>query len=182
MSGSVLVRGARQLLTLRGPAEPRRGAALHELSIIRDGALLIEDGRIVEVGLSRRVENLASVRRSQEIDATGRVVMPGFVDCRAHLVWGVSALDDYEARIAAAIEEPPGGPAPDPRAAQLFGQPPGIARPPMRERHDPAWNNDSGGGVGLRLRRAKRVEDPAGASKVEWRTGGYSVHIFRPGI
>jgi imidazolonepropionase len=112
MSGSVLVRGARQLLTLRGPAEPRRGAALHELSIIRDGALLIEDGRIVEVGLSRRVENLASVRRSQEIDATGRVVMPGFVDCRAHLVWGVSALDDYEARIAAAIEEPPGGPAP----------------------------------------------------------------------
>ena len=41
MSGTLLVRGARQLITLRGPAEPRRGAALKELSIIRDGALLI---------------------------------------------------------------------------------------------------------------------------------------------
>ena len=111
MSGTLLVRGARQLITLRGPAEPRRGAALKELSIIRDGALLIEDGRIVEVGLSRRVENLALVRRSQEIDATGHVVMPGFVDCHTHLVWGVPSLDDYEARIAA-DQEPAHAPAP----------------------------------------------------------------------
>jgi len=112
MSGTLLVRGARQLLTLRGPAEPRRGAALQELSIIRDGALLIEDGRIVEVGLSRRVENLALVRRPQEIDATGRVVMPGFVDCHTHLAWGAPSLDDYEARVAAAAPEPAHAPAP----------------------------------------------------------------------
>ena len=46
MSGTLLVRGARQLITLRGPGEPRRGADLNELGIIRDGALLIEDGRI----------------------------------------------------------------------------------------------------------------------------------------
>lgn len=90
------------MLTLRGPAEPRRGAALNELGIIRDGALLIEDARIVEVGLSRRVENLALARRSQEIDATGRVVMPAFVDCHAHLVWGGAALDEYESRTAGA--------------------------------------------------------------------------------
>jgi imidazolonepropionase len=104
MSGTLLVRGARQLITLRGPAEPRRGAALKELSIIRDGALLIEDGRIVEVGLSRRVENLALLHGSQEIDATGHVVMPGFVDCHTHLVWGLPCLDDFEARIAGAPE------------------------------------------------------------------------------
>jgi len=96
MSGTLLVRGARQLLTLRGSAEPRRGSALQELGIIRDGALLIEDGRVVEVGVSRRVENLALGRRSQELDATGRVVMPGFVDCHAHLVRGAVWLDDHE--------------------------------------------------------------------------------------
>src|ERR1035441_7384294 len=107
MSGTLLVRGARQLITLRGSAEPRRGAALAELGIIRDGALLIEDGRIVQVGLSRRVENLALVHRSQEIDATGHVVMPGFVDCHAHLVGGGAWLDDAETRI-----EPAHGPAP----------------------------------------------------------------------
>lgn len=112
MSGTLLVRGARQLITLRGSAGPRRGAALQELGIIRDGALLIEDGRIVEVGLSRRVENLVLAHRSQEIDVTGRVVMPGFVDCHAHVVWGTPSLDDYEARIAGVTQEPPRGPEP----------------------------------------------------------------------
>ena len=100
------MRGARQLITLRGPAEPRRGAALKELGIIRDGALLIEDGKIVEVGVSRRVENLALAHRSQEIDATGHVVMPGFVDCHAHLVWGVPEPDEYEARMDGATPDP----------------------------------------------------------------------------
>jgi imidazolonepropionase len=50
-----LVRGARQLLTLRGPAGPRRGAALGELGVIPDGALLIRGGEILEAGPSRRV-------------------------------------------------------------------------------------------------------------------------------
>jgi imidazolonepropionase len=112
MSGTLLVRGARQLITLRGSAEPRRGAALKELGIIRDGAVLIEDGRIVEVGLSRRVENLGLVHRSQEIDATGHVVMPGFVDCHMHFAWDVPRLDDYEASIAGAAQEPAHASAP----------------------------------------------------------------------
>jgi hypothetical protein len=81
-STKTLVRGARQLLTLRGPAGPRRGAALGELGIVPDGAVLIRGGKILEAGPSRRVENLALARGAHEIDATGRVVMPGFVDSR----------------------------------------------------------------------------------------------------
>src|SRR3984885_8357977 len=81
-----LVRGARQLLTLRGPSGPRRGANLRNLGIIQDGAVLIADGLIVEVGLSRRLENLAVARGAQEVDASGCVVLPGFVDGDVHLV------------------------------------------------------------------------------------------------
>ena len=84
-----LIRGARQLLTLRGPTGPRRGADLQHLGIIPDGALLIAGGRIVEVGPSRRIENLALARGAQEVDASGCVVMPGFVDCNVHLVTNV---------------------------------------------------------------------------------------------
>lgn len=109
MSGTLLVRGARQLLTLRGSAEPRRGDALKELGIIRDGALLIRDGRIVEVGLSRRVENLVDAHRSQEIDATGRVVMPGFVDCHARLLGSVPEPGDVEGRFEGVSEIETGG-------------------------------------------------------------------------
>src|SRR5579864_7713691 len=79
-----LIRGARQLLTLRGPSGSRRGADLRNLGLIQDGAVLIVDGLIREVGSSRRVENLALAREANEIDATGRVVMPGFVDSHTH--------------------------------------------------------------------------------------------------
>ena len=82
---TVLIRGARQLVTLRGPTRPRRGAELGDLGIIPDGALLIRDGRIAEAGLTRRVENLAVARDVREINASGRVVMPGFVDGRVQL-------------------------------------------------------------------------------------------------
>jgi len=82
----ILLRGARQLITLQGPAGPRRGAALNELGIIRDGALLLQAGEILEMGPSRRLENLAAGRGAREIDAAGRVVMPGFVDGRTRLI------------------------------------------------------------------------------------------------
>jgi len=88
MRKATLIRGARQLLTLRGPSGPRRGADLRNLGIIQDGAVLIADGLIREVGPSRRLENLALARGADEIDASGRVVMPGFVDSHAHLAGG----------------------------------------------------------------------------------------------
>jgi imidazolonepropionase len=78
----ILLRGARQLITLRGPEGPRRGAALNELGIIHDGALLLQGGKILEMGPSRRLENLTVARGAREINAAGRVVMPGFVDSR----------------------------------------------------------------------------------------------------
>jgi len=110
---TVLVRGARQLLTLRGPAGPRRGAALRDLGIINDGAVLISGGLIQEVGTSRRVENLSAARDAEEIDATGKVVLPGFVDSHTHLVFAAPRLLDYEMRLGGssypAIAEAGGG-------------------------------------------------------------------------
>jgi imidazolonepropionase len=100
-----LVRGARQLLTLRGPSGPRRGADLRNLGIIQDGAVLIADGLIREVGSSRRLENLALARGAEEIDASGRVVMPGFVDSHAHLAGGPARVSDYQMRLGGATEE-----------------------------------------------------------------------------
>ena len=99
----VLIRGARQLLTLRGPKEPRRGAALDDLGIIHDGSLLIRDGIVEEVGTTRRVENLASARDAMEINAAGRVVMPGFVDCHTHLAFPPSGGPDADDRSAARL-------------------------------------------------------------------------------
>jgi imidazolonepropionase len=80
-----LVRNARQLLTLQGPSGPRGGPAT-ELSIVSNGAVLIRNGVIEQVGSARRLENLAGARKAREIDATGKLVMPGFVDADVGLV------------------------------------------------------------------------------------------------
>jgi imidazolonepropionase len=94
-----LVRGARQLLTLRGPSGPRRGADLKNLGLIQDGAVLIVDGLIQQVGSARRLENLALARQAEEIDASGCVVMPGFVDSNTHLIAGSArAIQDISPR------------------------------------------------------------------------------------
>jgi imidazolonepropionase len=81
----LLLRGAKQLLTLRGPSGVRRGAALNDLGIIEDGSILIQDRRILSVGPTRRIENLKESRRAIDVPVTGCVVMPGFVDPAIHV-------------------------------------------------------------------------------------------------
>src|SRR5437868_15548094 len=97
MSNPVLVRHAGQLLTLRGPDGPRRGAALNDLGLISDGAVLVRDGVIETAGSAADVERAAAgVRDVREIDAAGRVVMPGVVDCHSHVVVGHPRSMQYE--------------------------------------------------------------------------------------
>jgi len=100
MSQRMLVRGARQLLTLRGGAGPRRGAELGELSIIENGAMVVENGIIAAVGPASRIENLSIARGAAELDVKGRVVMPGFIDSHTHLLYGSPRLEDFAMRIA----------------------------------------------------------------------------------
>jgi imidazolonepropionase len=94
--GRTLIRGARQVLTLRGAAGSRRGPALRQLQIIEDGSVLIENGRIRDVGPTRRVENLQAARHAREVPAFGRVIMPGFADPQVHLLTGPAQLDVFE--------------------------------------------------------------------------------------
>ncbi len=96
----ILIRRARQLLTLRGPEGPRRGAALADLGLVDNGAVLVRDGLIEAAGPSPEVERLG--RNAKVVDAAGRVVMPGFVDSHTHLVFGVPRLRDYEMRLGGA--------------------------------------------------------------------------------
>jgi imidazolonepropionase len=93
---SVVLLHASQLVTLAGPKRPRIGAELSELAIIRDGGLLIRDGKIDNVGPSNEIEKKAG--DAQIVDAKGRVVLPGFVDAHTHLVFAGNRLDDFERR------------------------------------------------------------------------------------
>ncbi len=86
-----------QLVTLAGPARPRILGELRELSIIEDGAMLLNDGLIERVGARREIEPLIGAD-CETIDAGGRVVLPGFVDAHAHPVFAGTRADEYEMR------------------------------------------------------------------------------------
>jgi imidazolonepropionase len=62
---------------------------MSDLSVVPHGTVLIRNGVIEDVGPARRVENLAGAKKAREIDATGRVAMPAFVDADMALVTAV---------------------------------------------------------------------------------------------
>jgi imidazolonepropionase len=72
------------------------GCELSELAIIRDGGMLIRDGKIDTVGPSTEIEKKAD--GAEIIDADGKIVLPGFVDAHTHLVFAGNRLDDFERR------------------------------------------------------------------------------------
>jgi len=100
----MLITGASQLLTLQGSA-PRRGTALGNLRIIKNGALLVRDGLIAAVGTRRRLEALPEAATAERLDLGGRVVLPGFVDSHTHLIHAASRAEEYELKIAGASYE-----------------------------------------------------------------------------
>ncbi|KUO39569.1 MAG: amidohydrolase [Candidatus Hadarchaeum yellowstonense] len=51
--------------------------------IIQDGAVVIEENRIVDVGKTKKIKSSHRVER--EIDCRGKLVLPGLVDCHVHL-------------------------------------------------------------------------------------------------
>ena len=54
-----------QLVTMAGAVGPRTGAAMCDLGIVADGAMLIEDGLILQVGTRAAIER----RIAGEIEA-----------------------------------------------------------------------------------------------------------------
>src|SRR5438045_8415465 len=58
--------------------------------------MLIRDGRIAAVGTSDEIALAA--KDLEGVDASGKVVLPGFVDAHTHLVFGGNRLDDFERR------------------------------------------------------------------------------------
>src|SRR3954449_11197064 len=93
---SLAVLHASQVVTLTGAKSPRIVAEMSELAIIREGGMLVRDGKIESVGPSDEMEK--NVGDAEIVDARGRSVMPGFVDAHTHLVFAGNRLDDFERR------------------------------------------------------------------------------------
>jgi imidazolonepropionase len=94
-SASLLVLHASELLTLGGTPQPRTREAASELGLIEDGAVYAEGDRIVDVGTTSQVLS-RHPRASVHLDATGAVVIPGFVDPHTHPIFAGSREREVE--------------------------------------------------------------------------------------
>jgi len=99
---ATLVLDASQLLTLAGCDGPRAGREKGSLGLLRDGAVLIEEGLVVRAGPRERVLAHPLAKGAERLSAEGRVVTPGFVDAHTHPVFTAPRLDDFEARVSGA--------------------------------------------------------------------------------
>jgi imidazolonepropionase len=91
----MLIHSATQLLALAGP--PQRGQSLGDLGLISDGAVLVSNGKIVALGASD--ELLQTYPDEDRLDASGKVVMPGFVDPHTHAIWAGDRSAEFELRL-----------------------------------------------------------------------------------
>lgn len=106
---SLLIRNARTLTMCDGapdrlqptPPGPRRGRELGMLGIIPSADVLVRDGIIAEVRPGGTPAGAAGGDLA-ELDARGRVLMPGFVDCHTHACWAGSRIEEWERKLAGA--------------------------------------------------------------------------------
>lgn len=97
-SVDMIVHSAEQLCTLRGGVQ--RGSHLGDLGIIEDGAIAILGGSITAAATTGQI--LERFHSERMVDASGHVVMPGFVDPHTHLVWAGDRAAEFEQRVAGA--------------------------------------------------------------------------------
>jgi imidazolonepropionase len=94
----MLIHSASQLLTLSGG--PQRGHTLGRLGILEDGAVLVRDESILAVGPT--TEMLAAYPDEPRLDASGCVVLPGFVDPHTHVIWAGDRAAEFEMKMGGA--------------------------------------------------------------------------------
>jgi len=98
MNGNLIVIHAAELATSQGD-QARCGQAMNDLHLVPDGAVCIEKGIITAVGPTDEILAAVDSRAFTVIDASGRAVLPGFVDSHTHFIFGGYRADEFAWRL-----------------------------------------------------------------------------------
>lgn len=93
---------AASLAQVHDSGEVRRGPAQSDLNIVTDGAVAIRNGRIVAVGATAEVLAAHGNDDVPTIDARGRCVLPGLVECHSHPLFAGERHHEYAERLGGA--------------------------------------------------------------------------------
>ena len=104
IEADLLIHSAAQVVTCASNepkrGAPKRGLAMQDVGLISDGAIAVRDGRILAVGPTDSIRERYTV--VQTINASGKVICPGFVDPHTHVVYAGDRINEFEQRIRGA--------------------------------------------------------------------------------
>lgn len=100
MPKKLLIKNIRQLLQVEeNPRKKVCGTDMKKLPLLEDAWLAIEDGIIAGFGLMKDWEGISDWRDLEVIDATGKLVLPAWIDSHTHLVYANSRHGEFSDRI-----------------------------------------------------------------------------------
>jgi imidazolonepropionase len=93
-----IIRNISQLVTCSGFAA-KRGREMSDLGIIENGVVVVTKGVITYVGRDNEHLPLDDKEYYETIDATGKAVLPGFIDSHTHFVFGGYREEEFAWRM-----------------------------------------------------------------------------------
>lgn len=102
MRADLLILNGNQMCTLRGPKTARTTDDLRHLGTVPKAAVAMDRGRIVAVGSTEEIKNKVDRRFVEVVDATGKTIIPGFVDPHTHAIFAGSREDEFARKIEGA--------------------------------------------------------------------------------
>jgi len=99
---TILIKNANEVITLKSAEQgPRTKEQMRDIAVVENGSVLMEGNSIVAVGPIAQLEAdfPGLVKVAEVIDASGKVAMPGLVDCHTHLVHGGTREQEFNMRL-----------------------------------------------------------------------------------
>lgn len=93
-----IIKNAAELATPQGD-KAIFGKQMNDLKVIPDGAVVIEKGTIKAVGTTKEITKHFDESQYSVIDASGKCVVPGFVDSHTHFLFGGYRPDEFFMRL-----------------------------------------------------------------------------------
>ncbi|MEQ8199213.1 MAG: imidazolonepropionase [Clostridiaceae bacterium] len=94
----VLIINASQIATPMGH-QGKKGADMGTLLTIEDGAIYIENGIIKDIEKTEEIKKKVDIKDCEIIDASGKCILPGFVDSHTHFIFGGYREDEFIKRL-----------------------------------------------------------------------------------
>lgn len=100
----LIIKNAAEIITASAyKRKPLAGNFFSECKIIKNGTVLASNGKIKALGKSKDIlRNFSPDKKDKIIDASGKIVLPGFIDCHTHAVFAGSRAGEYQLKLAGA--------------------------------------------------------------------------------